>query len=123
MSHYLHNVPGRLRVKIPQLKGNDARSEEARRMLLAIEGVNDIRINTVTGSILVTYDAVRVDYRDLLEALREGKLFDHSKAVSNDQYIYEASLKAGTMLKKALVGTLVEKAFEGSAFSLLIALI
>jgi hypothetical protein len=43
--------------------------------------------------------------------------------VTNDQYIYAASLKAGTMLKKALVGTLVDKAFEGSAFSLLTALI
>ena len=123
MSHYLHSVPGRLRVKTPQLKGDEARAEEVRRMLLAFEGVSDIRINTVTGSILVMYDAGRVDYREFLETLREGELFDYSKTVTNDQYIYAASLKAGMILRKALVGTLVDKALEGSAFSLLAALI
>jgi copper chaperone CopZ len=123
MSYYLHNVPGRLRVKTPQVKGNEARAEEVRRMLLTIEGVSDVCINTVTGSILVKYDSDRANHRELLEALREGKIFDSSKAVTNDQYIYAASLKAGGILKKALVGTLVDKALEGSAFSLLAALI
>lgn len=123
MGHYLHSVPGRLRVKTPQVKGDEARAEEVRRMLLAIEGVSDIRVNTVTGSILVEYDPDRVSHSEFLEALREGELFDASKAMTNDQYIYAASLKAGKILKKALVGTLVDKAFEGSAFSLLAALI
>jgi copper chaperone CopZ len=123
MSYYLHNIPGRLRVKTPQVKGNEARAEEVRRMLLTIEGVADVCINTVTGSILVQYDSGRVNHRELLEALREGDLFDPSKAVTNDQYIYGASLKAGSILKKAIVGTLVDKALEGSAFSLLAALI
>jgi copper chaperone CopZ len=123
MGHYLHNVPGRLRVKIPQVKGDEARAEAVRRMLLTIEGVSDVRVNTVTGSILVEYDPDRVNHREFLEALREGELFDASKAVTNDQYIYAASLKAGKILKKALVGTLVDKALEGSAFSLLTALI
>jgi hypothetical protein len=123
MSYYLHNVPGRLRVKTPQVKGNEARAEEVRRMLLTIEGVIDVCINTVTGSILVQYDSGRVNHRELLDALREGDIFDSSKAVTNDQYIYGASLKAGSILKKAIVGTLVDKALEGSAFSLLAALI
>jgi hypothetical protein len=123
MSYYLHNVPGRLRVKTPQVKGNEARAEEVRRMLLTIVGVSDVCINTITGSILVKYDADRANHRELLEALREGDIFDSSKAVTNDQYIYAASLKAGSILKKALVGTLVDKALEGSAFSLLAALI
>lgn len=123
MSYYLHNVPGRLRVKTPRVKGNEARAEEVRRMLLTFEGVGDVCVNTVTGSILVKYDADRIDHRELLEALGEGKLFDASKAVDNDQYIYAASLKAGGFLKKALVGTLVDKALEGTAFSMLAVLI
>ncbi len=123
MSYYLHSVPGRLRVKTPRVKGNESRAEDVRRMLLAMEGVADVSINTVTGSILVQYDSGRVNHRELLEALREGNIFDSSKAVNSDQYIYAASLKAGSILKKALVGTLVDKALEGSAFSLLAALI
>lgn len=123
MGHYLHNVPGRLRVKIPQVKGDEARAEAVRRMLLTIEGASDVRVNTVTGSILVEYDPGRANHREFLEALREGELFDASKAVTNDQYIYAASLNAGKILKKALVGTLVDKALEGSAFSLLAAFI
>ena len=64
MSYYVHHTPGRLRVKIPLVKGNQERAKEVREILKELDGVNFIEINTVTGSVVVKYDrnVLNADY-------------------------------------------------------------
>lgn len=53
----IHQVPGRIRMKIPSAKGNEAQLQSYKEVLSLIPGVEDIEVNPVTGSIILKYDA------------------------------------------------------------------
>ena len=53
----IHQVPGRIRMKIPSAKGNEAQLQSYKDVLSPIPGVEDIEVNPVTGSIILKYDA------------------------------------------------------------------
>lgn len=123
MSYYMHNVPGRLRVKTPVIKGNTAMSERVTNFLDTVDGVTSITANTVTGSIVVLYDPLTVSHKQLVDALSRKGYFDHTKAVTNDQYVHKAASKASWTLGKVVFGAAVDMALEGSALSLLTVLL
>ncbi|MCL4475337.1 MAG: hypothetical protein M1508_03800 [Nitrospirae bacterium] len=123
MSHYIHNVPGRLRVKSPAVKKNTDAAVEIRKILSAMNGIATVDINLITGSVLINYNPATVQYKDIVGTLQRKGYFDTSKAITNDQYIQRAASKAGNIVGKAIFGTFVEKAFEGSALSLITFLI
>jgi copper chaperone CopZ len=118
MGYYLHDVPGRLRIRTPFIKGNEHLAKHAERFLEQINGMKSVVTNPLTGSIIMTYDEQKVTAKMLLDTLKTRGIFNPSKAVTNDQYIHSGASKAGHLVYKAVVGAFVEKAFEGSAFSL-----
>jgi hypothetical protein len=68
--HYLHHIPGRLRVKCASLKRND---EQVRRIcdyLRGVDGVVEAEANALTGSLLIRYDADVVGSDTLLNSLK-----------------------------------------------------
>jgi hypothetical protein len=69
MGHYLHHVPGRLRVKTRTLKDGGERAIEARQLLENLAGVEAIELNQVTGSMLVRYDEARITSSQILGLL------------------------------------------------------
>jgi hypothetical protein len=52
-----HHVPGRMRVKVPNAKGNDELLAEIRQTLVGVPGIHDIEINGATGSVTIHYCA------------------------------------------------------------------
>jgi hypothetical protein len=52
-----HHVPGRMRVKLPNAKGDDVLLEEIRQTLVNVPGIYDIEINGATGSVTIHYSA------------------------------------------------------------------
>lgn len=50
-----HHVPGRMRVKVPNAKGNDELLAEIRQTLVGVPGIHDIEINGATGSVTIHY--------------------------------------------------------------------
>lgn len=123
MSYYVHDVPGRLRVKIPSLKRSSGTAEDIRRILDSIEGVDSTAVNPLTGSVLVTYDSKSLNAKRILDSLTKRGYFDSARVVRNDDYVNSAVSRAGGLISKALIGLILEKAFEGSALSLLTVLI
>lgn len=68
MLEYVHSVPGRLRLKISQLRDrNQAAEAEAR--LGAIPSVKSAAANPATGSLTISYDERRLSVEDLWESL------------------------------------------------------
>ncbi|MGQ9680951.1 MAG: HMA2 domain-containing protein [Anaerolineae bacterium] len=53
----VHFVPGRIRFRIPAVKGDPVLAEEIRRWLESVPAVQRAEANAVTGSLLVSYDA------------------------------------------------------------------
>ena len=58
-SHLLisvHQLPGRIRVRSSELKRNDFLANEIKSAIMDVFGIESVRINTITGSILVFYN-------------------------------------------------------------------
>lgn len=67
--HVSHFVPGRLRLKSYELRRNRALADEINRTLEQVTGVRQVRINTLTGSLLVEYDPAVMDSPQHTQAL------------------------------------------------------
>jgi len=52
----IHILPGRVRVRLPRLKGNASLAGEVERTLTALAGVHHVETSTTTGSVLVLYE-------------------------------------------------------------------
>lgn len=123
MSYYIHNVPGRLRLKSPLVKKNTEVADDIRKTLSTIQGIATVEINLTTGSVLVNFNPKQINHKDIVSLLQRKGYFDASQALTNDQYIHRAASRAGSVVGKAVVGTFVDIALEGSALSLITLLI
>jgi Heavy metal associated domain 2 len=56
-----HQVPGRIRMKVPSAKGNPEQLEEYKATLSLIPGIEQVEVNPETGSIVLKYDPDRHD--------------------------------------------------------------
>jgi cation transport ATPase len=119
MSYYMHNVQGRLRVKSPLLKRNDAAANELKMALSTIQGIAAVDFNPTTGSLLINYNHRKTNHEDIISLLERKGYFDRKKAITNDKYLHRAAERTGHVIGKAALGMAIEKAFEGSALSLL----
>ncbi len=123
MSYYVHEVPGRLRVKTPSARGQACMAQKIEEMVKAIPGVYAVNVNTTTGSIVLNYDSTTVNSKGILEILEEKGLFDSSQLMTGDQYLHNRMEKTGQVIGKAIFGLVLEKAFEGTPMALLSVLI
>jgi hypothetical protein len=97
MSYYIHDVPGRLRVKSPIIRRNKDAADEAERLVGTVDGVHMVDVNLLTGSLLVNYNPKVTKYRDIVNLLQNNGYFDHSKAITNDQYIHAAASRVSEL--------------------------
>src|SRR5262245_34333229 len=56
-----HQVPGRVRMKIPGAKGNPEMLQQIAQTFAAIPGIEQITVNPATGSLVMRYDTDRHD--------------------------------------------------------------
>src|SRR5580704_9274045 len=56
-----HQVPGRIRMKVPSAKGNAEQLEQYKQTLSLIPGIEQVDVNPETGSIILRYDPDRHD--------------------------------------------------------------
>jgi hypothetical protein len=122
MEYYVHHVPGRLRVRLPEIRRNARKAADVKR-LLDIYGVDHLKVNHLTGSIVVTFDASSTSAEQLLSILQENGLYDSARAISCDDKIQRASNKAASKFGRVAFGYAVSKALEASGFPILAALI
>jgi hypothetical protein len=61
----VHFLPGRVRVKLPRLKGNTALTREVERTLTALPGIRHVETSATTGSVLVLYEPCLLASLDL----------------------------------------------------------
>lgn len=52
----VHFVPGRIRIKSDQVKGNESLAREIEAKLAGIDGIHQVSVSPVTGSIVVHFD-------------------------------------------------------------------
>jgi copper chaperone CopZ len=122
MTYYLHSVPGRLRVKIPQLRHRPAMAAVIGEAL-SFDGVRDVKIKPLTGSVVVHYDPALLDEARILQALAASGHFDPSRAISCDTHLQAATSKVAQKCGRAVFGWAVGRALEANGLGLLAAFI
>jgi hypothetical protein len=119
MGYYMHSVPGRLRIKTPQVKGNEEKAKDIESLLFCSRGVEKVSVNALTGSVVVHYDVKAVKDKCLIDLLEQNGYFKADKAITNDEYIHGAASKAGKLVWDAVFGSFVGMALEGTPLSFL----
>jgi len=138
MHYFIHHVPGRLRVKLPALKGKHNRTEEIQALLNSRAGIRVIEVNQIAGCVVVHYDPACVTADELLETLKEAGHLDlagpislfhgaapdnmtraiGNQALDNSEYLHVAT-RVGELFGKALANVFMKNVLEQTVFSLL----
>ncbi len=64
----LHTIPGRIRVHMPSWSGQGRRALEAQ--LRQVQGIDRVDANTLTGNVLIHFDAAVTNEQDILERVQ-----------------------------------------------------
>ncbi len=119
MNCYVHNVPGRLRIKNSLFK-NKAVHYDVQKALVAMgHGIGTAEFNATTGSLLIHYNPAEIHHQDILHTLERAGFYHHEKTVTHDQVIHQATTKAFKVMTKAVSGAFIGNALEGTALSFL----
>ncbi|AFL73309.1 HMA2 domain-containing protein [Thiocystis violascens] len=113
MSHSIHSVPGRLRVRSNAFRCSSSEAQSVQRRLISMDGVTQVRLNAHAGSITVHYDSERLTKQTLLDVM---KTLGCTQAMPRTNPAVAS--KAGAMFGKALIGAVINKAMERSALKL-----
>ncbi|MBN1850645.1 MAG: heavy-metal-associated domain-containing protein [Deltaproteobacteria bacterium] len=123
MSHYIHNVPGRLRVKIPSIKGKPQDGLKIQGCLDAMIGIDQVDFSHVTGSVLIHYDPNVIDASKILHQLEKKQYISKTKTSMDNPAAHLDFSSARSALGKFLFGWALGKALENTGLSFLAVLI
>jgi len=122
MKHYIHHVPGRVRMKNPDFKGNTTLLQEVASCFLGQEGIEGIETNPLTGSVVILYDQQIMPVQHMANLLQECRYIDHKQVIGLDQSMQKSFSQACYMGKIGL-SLVAEWALSGTRLSLVTALL
>lgn len=124
MSHYVHHIPGRLRIRSAAVKKNETKAGAAKALLAGVPGVRSSEVNTLTGSIVVHYDPALMSGPAVTALLRERGYFSHPALPKTPIPLRSATANEfGSQFAKKLATYAIETAIERSVVVLVGALL
>lgn len=123
MAHYIHHVPGRLRVRNPIFKNNSPVLDELRHCFKDAAGVGEITANPLTGSVVVNYDPETLAPEKVLQIFEDCEYVDMNQATTLDANLNQSFKKTGHYMGRAALGMMVDYTLRGSGLSFLSVLI
>lgn len=124
VSHYVHHVPGRLRVRAVAVKGSEEKASAVRALLQSTSGVRSVAANPVTGSVTIHYDQHATSHSALVNLLSERGYFVGRGPNNSDTFrpaVQSSSQEPqiASKLAKVVAGLLIEEAVKALVVSLL----
>ncbi len=127
MNRYVHHVPGRLRVRMPSIKGNVAAANSLEGRIRAQHGVINVQTNPLTGSVLVHYDPATASVSTLSQMMLCSAATELVRqalptvpSVSTSQLVGQ---QIATYMAAATIGHVMEIAMERAALALIAAIL
>jgi hypothetical protein len=117
--NYIHDLPGRLRVRSATIKRNPREAQRIHAAVSAMEGVSAVEVNLRTGSLTVAYAIEETSSLRLLGAL-DG--MGYTLPVTSPRPS-EALARVGERVVKVAVRVTIDALIERSAIALVRALI
>lgn len=122
MLEYVHHVPGRLRLKISELRHRRS-AAEAEASVAAIAVVKSAVANPTTGSLIIIYDRQQTSIGDLWESLRAQGYVPCLRPEPVEIGFSAMADPGASRYGRAIVSALLEAAVQHSAQILLRALL
>lgn len=110
-NQYCHVTPGRVRVRVSNLKNNREAASSLQVLLVSQPGIEHVCANPVTGNVLVTFDRSCLTHLDILQSLADLGHFPMKSAAPTGSAVLEPQLSeigmkiAKVALKQVLSGT------------------
>lgn len=123
MKHYIHHVPGRVRMKNPDFKGNTTLLQEVASCFQGQEGIENIETNPLTGSVIIVYDQQIMPVLHMANLLQECTYIDHKHVIGLDQSMQKSFSQAGRLMGKIGLSLVADWALSGTRLSLVTALL
>jgi hypothetical protein len=131
MIDYIHDTPGRLRVRCPRLRKELKKAAELKVHLGAVAGVMEVTVNPHTGSVTIIYDPVCTRTSVLMNVMKTHGCVPVATATIAPQQAPNPRLNVSgqpraadqSRLAKAAAGFLLEKAIERSLTALVSAVL
>lgn len=114
-NYYIHNIPGRLRVRTAQFKRNTCRASHLCSTLKNLNGIYKTEFNQKAGSLLVHYDSEQLTADEILYAVHKAGCLE--QVISSVPSSHSTS-KVGALVGNAIFGTVVKKSLQTSMLSL-----
>jgi copper chaperone CopZ len=100
---YVHAIDGRLRVKLPVMKGSAAKAARIADALEVLPGIRYVKANPTTGNVLVLFDPRMIDQRRLIEKMIEMSGFAPvNEVLSSNQRQQFSGRIAETLVQSAV---------------------
>ena len=119
MNCYVHNVPGRLRLKNPSFKNNAVHYDVRKDLVNMGHGIGTAEFNATTGGLLIHYNPAEIHHQDILGTLERAGFYHPERTITNDQVIHQATTTAFKVVSKAVFGVFIETALAGTGLSFL----
>jgi len=123
LSRDVHEVPGRLRVKIPALRGRPDGDNIVQTIFRDVDGIQNATFNRLTGSIVVRSAPGRIESETILKMLNDHKLLPERKKTNAGSAFPSLTRQIGQYTAKELGRFLMAKTLEHNGLGLLAALI
>jgi len=104
VSSYVHALEGRLRIKIPEVKGAPSQARELESHLQLLTGMEEVSANTITGNVLILYDPSLLREDQIISTLQDLGYLEEASAGSKGDGMVErlTTTVASTLMEVAL---------------------
>jgi hypothetical protein len=103
VSSYVHALEGRLRIKIPEVKGAPSQAREVESHLQLLTGMEEVSANPVTGNVLILYNPSLLREDQIISTLQESGYLEKATPKSQGDGMVE-------MLTTTVASSLMEVA-------------
>ena len=108
VSSYVHALEGRLRIKIPEVKGAPSQAREVESHLLMLMGMEEVSANPITGNVLILYDPSLLREEQIISTLKElGYLEETSLMDKGDGMVARLTTSVAASLMEVALTRLV----------------
>jgi heavy-metal-associated domain-containing protein len=82
---YVHTIEGRLRIKVPEVKGSARRARDIERQFATLTPIEFVSANPVTGNVLFLYDAGSTSSDEIVDAVHAVGYLRDGASVSRSE--------------------------------------
>lgn len=121
---YFHATPGRIRVRVVNLKDRVASARSLEVLMMSQPGIKHVRANPVTSNVLVKFDQDVMSHEDVLQSLADlGHLPVLSERQEQESNVDDRLCELGICLGMTIAKTALKQALKGSPAALFIELL